>query len=193
MTCTRGSLLGSVRHTPDSLTEDFLFEEINTDTSKQLGTWLPPGALGARSFAFVLLSLQFSSNPSVRHVGHPCRMRSIIVQGRSVAAIQFRNKDWREGVRAAFRKFVSMARPLNIRPGPSEDFFLALFEACKPGKRLANAAGNSHHELACEFMRERPRREPLTHLPPDYPHTRPPTYGPTNYYPRPLIIPSLVD
>ena len=32
--------VGVIRHTPDSLTEDFLFEEINTDTSKQLGTWL---------------------------------------------------------------------------------------------------------------------------------------------------------
>ena len=56
------------------------------------------------SLAFVLLSLQaglpfawqFSENSSVGHVGHSCGMRSITVQGMSVAAIRFRNKDWSE-------------------------------------------------------------------------------------------------
>ena len=44
---------------------------------------------------------QFSENSSI---GHSCGMRSMTVQGMSVAAIRFRNKDWSEHVRATPRK-----------------------------------------------------------------------------------------
>ena len=81
---------------------------------------------------------------------------------------------------------------MNILPGPGEHFFLAALEACKPGKRFANAACSSHHKLACKFMREQPPRKSLTHVPPAYPHTQPPAHGPNSYYPHPLTIPSHV-
>ena len=41
---------------------------------------------------------------------------------------------------------------MNIRPGSDEDFSLVVLEACKPGKRFANAASSFHDKLACNFV-----------------------------------------